>query len=146
MNMKKITLLTVALCLAWVAQAQTEEEQVKQVVTSAYVLGVHNGGPIEDIRKGFHPSFQMLRLMNNELSPLPLEEWIANIEKMRANASAQNPGKAEVTFVNVAVAGTSASVVLELTRDKKKIFTDHLLLYKFQEGWRIVGKSFYRHP
>lgn len=146
MNIKKITLLTVALCLAWVAQAQTEEEQVKQVVTSAYVQGVHNGGPIEDIRKGFHPSFQMLRLMNNELSPLPLEEWITNIEKARANASAQNPGKAEVTFVNVAVAGTSASVVLELTRDKKKIFTDHLLLYKFQEGWRIVGKSFFRHP
>jgi Putative lumazine-binding len=125
---------------------QTDEELVKQVVTNAYVLGIHNGGPVEDIRKGFHPSFNMLRMIDNAVKPLPIEEWIANIEKSRAQTPGTNPPKTEGKFLNVTVAGSAANVVLELSRDNKKIFTDNLLLYKFTEGWRIVSKTFYRHP
>jgi hypothetical protein len=128
-----------------IAFAQSDEETVKQVVTSAYVQGIHNGGPVEDIRQGFHPSFEMLRLMNNEVKPLPIEEWIANIEKSRK----ENPAPANKTegkFISVDVTGTAAIVELELFRENKKVFTDYLVLYKFNEGWRIVSKTFYRHP
>lgn len=124
--------------------AQGAEESVKQVVMSAYVGGIHNGGPIEDIRKGFHPSFNMLRFTNNEVIPLPIEEWIKSIERSRGSNPAP-AGKTEAKFLNVAVVGTSANVTLELWREGKKTFTDHLLLYQFEEGWRIISKTYHRH-
>ena len=138
------TLLLAAVSI--VAMAQSDEADVKTVINTAYIGGIHNGGSIEDIRKGFHPSFNMLRLMENEVKPLPIEEWIKNIEAGRAkNPNAVNP-KVEGKFLSVSTAGTSASAVLEIYREGKKIFTDHLLLYKFTEGWRIVSKTYYRHP
>jgi hypothetical protein len=142
--MKSISIFI--LCLtACNALAQTDEEQVKQVVMSAYVGGIHNGGPVEDIRKGFHPTFNMLRLTDNQVKPLPIEEWITNIEKSRAQQTTA-PAKTEGKFVSVTVTGTAANVVLELYRNDKKTFTDHLLLYKFTEGWRIVSKTYFRYP
>lgn len=143
--MKLVSTILLA-AISVVATAQPEEAEVKNVINVAYIGGIHNGGPMADIRKGFHPSFNMLRLMENEVKPLPIEEWIKNIEANRAkNPNAVNP-KVEGKFISVSVAGTSASVVLELYREGKMIFTDHLLLYKFNEGWRIVSKIFYRYP
>jgi len=143
--MKKL-LFVFAMIVPLATFAQGEEDAVKNVVTSAYVQGIHNGGPIDDIRKGFHPSFTMLRFSNNEVNPLSIEEWIANIEKGRSQNPNPSTVKTEAKFLQISVAGTAANVVLELYRDNKKIFTDNLLLYKFNEGWRIVGKTFYRHP
>ena len=142
--MKKLPIILFLYCAA-TAFAQSDEDQVKQVVMSAYVGGIHNGGPIDDIRKGFHPTFNMLRLMDNQVKPLPIEEWITNIEKSRAQQTTP-PAKTEGKFVAVTITGNAANVVLELYRGDKKIFTDNLLLYKFTEGWRIVSKTYYRWP
>lgn len=138
-------LLLVFLLISTTAFAQ-DEALVKEVVNSAYVSGIHNGGPVADIRKGFHPTFQMLRFMENDVKPFGIEEWITAIEKNRAQANATPAVRTEGKFVSVTVSGTAANVVLELYRGDKKIFTDNLLLYKFNEGWRIVSKTFYRHP
>jgi hypothetical protein len=127
-----------------VAAAQSDEALVKQVVASAYIEGIQNRGNIEDIRKGFHPSFNMLRMMDNEIKPLAIEEWIANLEKAKKENTAQ-AARTEGKFVNVDITGTNAVVKLELYRENKKIFTDYLVLYKFTEGWRIVSKTFFRH-
>jgi hypothetical protein len=64
----------------------------------------------------------------------------------RAKDTNKNPIKTEGKFISTTVAGNAGNVVLELSRDGKKIFTDNLLLYKFSEGWRIVSKTYYRHP
>jgi hypothetical protein len=128
-----------------VAFAQTDEDQVKAAVESAYVQGIHNGGPVADIRAGFHPSFIMFVSNNNEIKQMPIEEWITNIEKNRATAKTDG-SKAIAKFITVSVVGTTANVQLELWRKDKKVFTDNLLLYKFAEGWRIVSKTFFRHP
>ena len=141
----KYTFSILFLVTTFSAFCQTDEEQVKQVVLSAYVQGIHNGGPVTDIRKGFHPTFNMLRLIDNEVKPLPIEEWIASIEKSRAQQTAP-PVKTDAQFVSVSVTGNAANVVLELYRNNKKTFTDNLLLYKFSEGWRIVSKTYYRYP
>jgi hypothetical protein len=34
---------------------------------------------------------------------------------------------------------------VELTRDGQLVFTDYLLLYRFGDGWKIVGKVFHCH-
>ena len=125
--------------------AQTEDaDAIKKVVTSAYIEGIQNNGKVEDIRSGFHPSFTMLRLMDNQINPYPIEEWIAAIEKRKkeGNVSAV---RTEGKFINVDVTGNAATVKLELYREGKHTFTDYLVLYKFNEGWKIVSKTYYRH-
>lgn len=146
--MKTIILLFLASCYSILSMAQSsEQEAVKSVVTSAYVEGIQNNGSVEDIRKGFHPTFNMLRLMDNTIKPYPIEEWISAIEKRRAEAKPDAKViRTEATFINIDITGTAATVKLELTREGKKTFTDYLVLYKFTEGWRIVSKTYYRHP
>ncbi len=146
--MKKIILTLAVVAFSFTAFAQNaEEEAVKQVVTSAYVEGIQNNGKIEDIRKGFHPSFNMLRLVDNEIKPFPIEEWIAAIEKRKAEAKPTDKVvRTEAKFLFVDITGNAATVKLELSREGKKTFTDYIVLYKFTEGWRIVSKTYYRHP
>ena len=134
--------LTLATAAAF---AQSDEEAVKAVINQSYVGGIHNGGPIGDIRKGFHPLFIMFVLNNDQVKQTTIDEWIANIEKSRASNTPPPANKAVAKFVTVSVVGTSASVILELYRGDQRIFTDNLLLYKFQDGWKIVSKTFYRH-
>lgn len=136
-----LTFTATTICLA-----QTDADQVKQVVTSAYIEGIQNNGPIEDIKNGFHSSFNMLRLMDNEIKPLPIDEWLAAIEKRRQENPALPANRTEGKFLAVEVVGNAATVKLELHRGGKLIFTDFLSLYKFNEGWKIVSKTFYRHP
>lgn len=142
--MKTFTNLFFTLCFALSAFAQADEEAVKRVVTSAYIDGIQNTGSIEDIRKGFHPTFTMLRFIDNEVKPYPIEEWIAAIEKRRSESGAPT-SRTEGKFVFVDITGNAATVKLELYREGKKTFTDYLVLYRFSEGWRIVSKTYYRH-
>lgn len=144
--MKTLSILLLAMLFQITLIAQSDEQNVKQVITSAYIDSIHNGGPVENIQKGFHPTFNMLRLMENDVKPLPIDEWIKNIEANRAKQGGAAFSKVEGKFISVTVAGTAANAVLEIYRDGKKIFTDNLLLYKFAEGWRIVSKTYYRHP
>lgn len=146
--MKGIVLTLFTTLFAGVLMAQsTDAEQVKNVVSSAYIEGIQNNGSIEEIRKGFHPSFTMLRFMENEVKPYPIEEWVAAIEKRKAEAKPDAKIiRTEANFLSVDVTGTAATVKLELFREGKKTFTDYIVLYKFAEGWRIVSKTYYRHP
>jgi hypothetical protein len=79
----KVKLLFALLLTTIFCNAQTDEDAIRSVVTSAYIQGIHNRGSTDDIRKGFHPSFAMLRLVQNEIKPLPIEEWIAALEKLK---------------------------------------------------------------
>ena len=146
--MKKTILVLLLLLISTLTfgQTKTEYDAIKAVIENAYIGGIHNGGSIEEIRKGFHPTFKMLSLENNDVSPLSLEDWIIRIENGRKQ-NARNPTvKAACEYVSITTSGNVATVVLDLFKNKKKIFTDHLMLYKFSEGWRIVSKAYYRVP
>lgn len=123
---------------------------VIQVVQDAYVDGIHNFRDPAAIRGGFHPEFEMLILREDRLEKLPLADWIARIEAQ--NAKQPPPSRADGTrtttaeFPVVEIAGSAALCRVELYRDGQRVFTDFLNLYRFSDGWRIVGKSFYRHP
>lgn len=146
--MKKLAVILLLAGSIFRVQAQNPtpvQQAVQQVVLDAYVNGIHNGGTSEAIRKGFHPSFNMLRLMDNEIKPMPIEEWIANLEKNRAANPNGTVVKTDATFLSIDVTGNAAVVKLELARNGKTTFTDYISLYKFTEGWRIVSKTFHRH-
>ena len=144
--MTKTLLFLFLLAAALTTFAQSgDEAAIKSVITSAYIEGLQNRGNVDDIRKGFHPSFTLLRLVDNDIKPLPIEEWITNLEKAKKDNPAAPP-RVDGKFISIDITGTAAVVKLELTRESKKTFTDYLVLTKFTEGWRIISKSYYRHP
>jgi hypothetical protein len=146
--MTKTTLMLLLLLISTLTfgQTKTEDDSIKAVIEKAYIDGIHNDGPIEEIRKGFHPTFKMLSLENNDISPLSLEDWIIRIENGRKQNAGNPTVKAECEYLSITTSGNVATVVLNLFKNKKKIFTDHMILYKFSEGWRIVSKAYYRIP
>lgn len=141
-------LATILAAPAGASQAMTaEQEAVRKVVQEAYVDGIHNYRRLEAVRAGFHPGFEMLILKDGTLSRLPIATWIENLE--RANASKPIPPDApagtQARFPLIDVTGSAALAKVELYREGGLVFTDYLMLYRFPEGWRIVGKAFHRH-
>lgn len=125
-----------------------ERAAVVDVVKAAYVDGIHNFRDPVAIRAGFHPDFEMLILKDGKLEKLPIAKWIESIEARNAKEPPPTDGVRTTTaaFPLVEVTGTAAICKVELTREGQLVFTDYLALYKFEDGWKIVGKSFYRHP
>lgn len=124
-----------------------EKEAVKKVITSAYVNGLQNKGPVTDIEAGFHPGFDLLGVRNNELTKWPIYSWIDYHEKKLAEDPSP-PGpedRVSAEFPVIDITGNAAMAKVELYRNSRLIFTDYLSLYKFEEGWKIVNKIYYRH-
>lgn len=129
--------------IAFLAQGSPDEEAVKALVQTAYVDGLQNLGDLEKTRAGFHPDFVLLSVKDGKLTRLPIADWIASGEKRKAQG--EKPPLTACKFLLVDVTGNAAVVKLELHREGKHIFTDYLSLYQFPDGWKIVGKIYYRH-
>ena len=125
------------------AQGTAEEEAIKGLVQTAYVDGLINLGDLEKTRAGFHPDFVLLGLQDGKLTRLPIADWIAATEKRKAQGQ-KSPGMT-CQILLVDITGSAAVVKLELHRGDVHIFTDYLSLYKFPDGWKIVGKIYFRH-
>ena len=127
---------------------KTEKENVKKVILSAYIDGIHNKGDISQIEKGFHPGFNLLSIRNDRLEKLPIYNWIESAKKRKEADPSPIPEdkKTSCEFMDIDITGTVAIAKIKLSRGGKAIFIDYLSLYKFDEGWKIVGKVYYRFP
>ncbi len=135
--MKNLIMLFLVLSSINLFAQDLEVDAIKKVIDKAYIEGIHNNGDLNETRKGFHPGFDLLMLQNNQLNKLPIYNWIESSERARKeNPNVQRPK----------TTGTAAVAKIELLREGKLIFTDYLMLYKFEEGWKIVGKTYFRHP
>lgn len=146
----KSLVLSVALLFAFhsiPATAQSADaELVQQVVQSAYIDGFANLVDISAMEKGFHPSFEVLRLKDGNIEKTTIAQWIAGAKKRVENAAGAAPeiiytGK----FLQLDVTGSVAVSKLDVYKADKLAYTDYLSLYKFDEGWRIVSKVGYSH-
>lgn len=148
--MKKIIapLLLLFLPAILVAGEDQDKKEIIRVIQSAYVDGLQNKGPVADIEAGFHPGFELLGIRNNELTKWPIYSWV-DYHKKRLEEDPAPPSEKERTsakFPEVDITGNAAIVKVELYKGGSQIFTDYLSLYKFEEGWKIVNKIYYRHP
>ena len=125
------------------AEAPSDESAIKQLVQQAYVDGLLNLGDLDKTRSGFHPDFVLLGLRNGQLTRFPIADWIASAEKQKS--AGQNPPLTTIQNISIDVTGTAAAVKIELNRAGKLIYTDYLSLYKFNDGWKIVGKIYFSH-
>jgi hypothetical protein len=145
--MRAIGPITFALTLALAGPAlAADRDDVVKVVTEAYINGVHVKPDAAAMRRGFHPDFRMLVLADGRMSAVTLEEWAGRIEKAAASPNPPRVPQIKYDLPQVDVEGTAAVVRVEIWRDGVHTFTDYLSLYKFADGWKIVGKIFYTHP
>ena len=68
-----LIILSIAFLLPTISFAGgDDEEAIKKVITSAYVDGLQNKGPVADIEAGFHPGFNLLGVNNDALTKWPI--------------------------------------------------------------------------
>jgi hypothetical protein len=150
--MKKISILLIILTLSSLSsfsqqtKIEIETSAIQNVITSAYINGIHNLGDIQAIKDGFHPGFNLLIQEKGHLSFLPIYTWIEMVEQRKAENPNGPAEKTSVEFVNIDITGTAAVAKIDLFKGDKKIFTDYLSLYKFDENWKIVSKIYFRIP
>ena len=125
-----------------------EKEAIKTVIQTAYVDGLQNKGDLSKTEEGFHPGFNLLGVRNNNtLSKFPSYTWVeyARIKQKENPDPPVENEKVTCEFVMIDITGNAAVAKIELFKDSKKIYTDYLSLYKFNEGWRIVNKIYFAH-
>ena len=126
------------------AAADGDRAAIESVIRTAYIEGVHVKGDPTLMRKGFHPDFRMFMLRDGALTTLTLDEWAGRIEKAARERTGPAP-QIRAEFPLVDVVKDEAVARVEVHRDGKHIFTDYLSLYRFADGWKIVGKIFQSH-
>ena len=118
------------------------KEAIRGVVEKAYIQGIHGDQDEETVKSGFHQDFAMLVLQKDTIDKVTVDEWLGRIETMKA----ENPElwKAETThnFELIDVAGYAAVAKLNVYKGATHFSTDYMLLYRFEDGWRIVSKIF----
>lgn len=122
------------------ARAQAEAA-VRQVLVDAYVSGVHVDRDPEAVRRGFHPDFVMLVYDEGEVVDVSLQAWLDHMG-LDGVPTSDTIGH---SFRSVDVTGNAAMASMEIYENGTHIYTDYFSLYRFPDGWRIVGKTFFDH-
>jgi len=143
-----LIILSIAFIIpSFVIAGSDDEDAIKKVIQTSYIDGLQNKGPVADIEAGFHPGFNLLGVRNNEFTKWPIYSWVQYHEnKLKEDPSpVTDEDKVTAKFPIIDITGNAAIVKLEYYKGGKHVFTDYLSLYKFEEGWKIVSKIYYRH-
>jgi len=122
-----------------------DEAAIIEAVDQAYVHGIHIERDTEKVRKGFHESFVMFVRTDEGVDHVTRDAWI---ERMEASKAKGDQGPRPKTTAKVSVldqAGDAAIVKVDLFRDGKHTFTDYISVYRFDDGWKLVGKIYHRY-
>jgi hypothetical protein len=125
---------------------KSDREKVIEVVKRSYVNGAFNKLDIVAMKKGFHNEFAIFTPDGEEIKKYPIKKWINNTIKNKKSAKFDaNKYKYDYEIDRVEVTGQAAAVTLLYSQDSKLVYTDYLLLSKFDSGWKIVAKVYHRH-
>ncbi|UCC79123.1 MAG: nuclear transport factor 2 family protein [Candidatus Zixiibacteriota bacterium] len=119
-----------------------DKTAVKQVIERAYIQGIHGSQDEETVKSGFHRDFAMLVLHNNVLEKVMVDEWLARVSVMKTENPDLWEAETRHAFDMVDVSGYAAVARLQVYKGAAHFSTDYMLLYKFEEGWKIVSKIF----
>lgn len=146
-NQLIITAIALLIGTTAFGQQDADKEAIKKVIQTGYVDGLQNFGDTEVTRKCFYPGFFITNYnpASNQITHTTIYNWIENIEKTKASGNIP-ARKITVEYDMIDVTGYTAMAKIRLIENGTKLlFTDYLLLYKFQEGWKIVQKTYMRH-
>ena len=132
--MKK-TLLLLAIFLGTLsANAQTEIEKINKPLMD-YIEGTANGEP-DRLKRAFHPDFNLYFVQNDSVKMWSGKGYIANVKQGRKS---NRIGK----IISVDYENDAAIAKIEIDMpDRKRLYTDYLMLLKVKDDWKIIHKSF----
>jgi len=136
--MRKILLVCLCNALYTFGQAQTKEQEIEaiKVVCNYYLNGGTNGDSVL-FSKAFSPGGQMQYMRNDTVVVVSLKDFMARMP--HSGKKVDRSAKIET----VEVYGNAA--IAKLTIEYQTFFFhDIMSLLKTKEGWKIVGKIFYR--
>ena len=119
-----------------------DKEAIKKVIDEAYINGVHRDQDENKMKSGFHQDFAMLVFNNNEINKVSVDEWLERVAKMKKDNPELWKSKTSYDFKLIDVTRNAAVAKLDVYKGTIHFSTDYMLLYKFEEGWRIVSKIF----
>jgi Putative lumazine-binding len=134
----KIITLCLALLFHHLAMAQSQQEEIAAVKTvcSYYLDGATNGDSIL-FSKAFSPGGQMQYMRNDTLVVVSLKDFMARMP----HTLKKTERKTKIETVEVFGNAATAKLTIEYPTF---YFHDIMSLLKTKEGWKIVGKIFYR--
>ena len=119
-----------------------DEKAIKEVIEEAYIEGIHGSQDEATVRSGFHKDFAMLVLQDGRLEEVGVDEWLARLKKMKADNPTLWSAETRHVIRLIDVSGYAAVAKLDVYKGETHFSTDYMLLYRFDEGWRIVSKVF----
>jgi Putative lumazine-binding len=137
--MKKISLILIACCsICHITNAQTQQQDIDAVKTvcNYYLDGGTNGDSVL-FSKAFSPTGLMQFMKNDTLQVVSLKDFMARMK----NSGTKQDRKTKIE--NVEVFGNAATAKLTIEYPTF-YFHDIMSLLKTKDGWKIVGKIFYR--
>ena len=137
--MRKLIFSSIVLItLSFSSKAQTDLKTMQdiQTVLTYYLDGGTNGDSVM-FSKAFQPDGQMRFMRNDTVMNVSLKDFMA---RMR-NTGVKTERKTKIE--NIQVFGNAASAKLTIEYPTF-YFHDIMSLLKTKDGWKIVGKIFYR--
>ncbi len=146
--MKKL-ILGIAVLLAMGVTAQDmdkEKEAIKKVIQTAYVDGLQNEGDTVKINAGIHPGFKLLGIgKDNTMWAYPIADWKAKVVQKKLDGKLpKEDAQVSVKFKHIDITGTAAVAKIEFYVGETITYVDYISLYKFDDGWKMVNKIFYK--
>ena len=96
-------------------------------------------GDVEKFRTVFHPHAQLFTAEGGNTAGLDMDSYMARVAGRPAPASRNDPRIDEVVSATIASPTTAHVRVRDALQPNR--FVDELLLVKFEDGWKIVCKS-----
>jgi hypothetical protein len=119
-----------------------DEKVIRGVIDEAYIEGIHGSQDETTVKSGFHDDFAMLVLRDNALEKVDVDEWLRRLEEMKADNPDLWSAETRHEFRLVDLVGYAAVATPDVYKGETHFSTDYMLLYRFDEGWRIVSKVF----
>jgi len=122
-----------------------DRDEIRRVIETAYIEGIHLEQDDAKVNAGFHPEFRMLVRQDGKILKVDPEAFLSKVKERRLNDPAFFEKELTYEIPMIDIEGTTAAARIELSRNGVHLFTDYQLLYKFADGWRIVSKTFHAH-
>jgi Putative lumazine-binding len=120
------------------------DKAIRLLFENTYFNGAFNRLDTTAMATGFHSDFAIFTVGSKDMmGKLPIKTWIANIERRKAATSFNAElYKYDCRVKSLDITGNSAVAKIELNREKQPPIIDYMLLSKFADGWKIVGKVY----
>lgn len=134
MKLTKILFFIIALLGTSNLKAQTEIKLIQETLMD-YIEGTANGEP-ERVKNAFHKDLKLYHIANDSLIIWSGENYVNNIT---SGKKSNRIGR----IVSIDYENDAANAKIEIDMpDRKRIYTDYLLLLKYEDKWKIIHKSF----